>query len=70
MPGTLPTDLHQHLLPEALIAALARRSEAPRLARDRLVHGSDRPVVAPGSQRFGGAVEHATRVVNPQRVLA
>lgn len=34
MPGTLPTDLHQHLLPEALIAALARRSEAPRLARD------------------------------------
>ena len=30
----MPTDLHQHLLPEPLIAALARRSAAPRLARD------------------------------------
>ena len=28
------TDLHQHLLPEALIAALARRSETPRVRRD------------------------------------
>jgi hypothetical protein len=28
------TDLHQHLLPEALIAALARRATPPRLARD------------------------------------
>jgi hypothetical protein len=37
---------------------------------DRLVHGSDRPVVAPVPQRFGDAVEHATRVTNPQRVLA
>src|SRR4051794_25502875 len=28
------TDVHQHLLPEPLIAALARRRSAPRLARD------------------------------------
>src|SRR4051794_31329535 len=28
------TDVHQHLLPEPLIAALARRRRAPRLARD------------------------------------
>ena len=34
MPVAMVTDLHQHLLPEPLIAALARRSEAQRLARD------------------------------------
>src|SRR5690349_719667 len=28
------TDVHQHLLPEPLIAALARRRRAPRLAPD------------------------------------
>src|SRR4051794_14417229 len=28
------TDVHQHLLPEPLVAALARRHTAPRLARD------------------------------------
>ncbi len=30
----MPTDLHQHLLPELLIGLLAARSAAPRLARD------------------------------------
>lgn len=30
----MPTDLHQHLLPEGLIHALARRSAPPRLVRD------------------------------------
>jgi hypothetical protein len=34
MDGGVPTDLHQHLLPETLIAALARRTPAPRLRRD------------------------------------
>ena len=30
----MPADLHQHLLPEGLIHALARRSAPPRLVRD------------------------------------
>jgi hypothetical protein len=30
----MPTDLHQHLLPETLIDALARRSAPPRIVRD------------------------------------
>ena len=30
------TDLHQHLLPEALVSALNRRSQAPRIARNAL----------------------------------
>jgi 6-methylsalicylate decarboxylase len=36
---------------------------------DRLVHGSDRPVVDPRPHRFGTAVEHALTVANPARVL-
>jgi hypothetical protein len=28
------TDLHQHLLPEELLAALARRTGSPRIVRD------------------------------------
>src|SRR3954469_7423074 len=32
MSGPMRTDLHQHLLPEPLIGALARRSAAPRVA--------------------------------------
>jgi 6-methylsalicylate decarboxylase len=31
--GRMPADLHQHLWPEALLAALARRTEPPRLRR-------------------------------------
>src|SRR4051794_9462542 len=31
MPGAMPADLHQHLLPEPLVAALRRRSAPPRL---------------------------------------
>ena len=34
MGRAMATDLHQHLLPEPLIAALARRTAPPRLARD------------------------------------
>ena len=34
MPNAMPTDLHQHLLPEALIHALTRRSAPPRLVPD------------------------------------
>ena len=34
MRRAMPTDLHQHLLPEDLIGALARRSAPPRLRRD------------------------------------
>ena len=30
------TDLHQHLLPEDLIAALSRRTQAPRIANGEL----------------------------------
>ena len=37
---------------------------------DRLVHGSDRPVVAPPRLRLGPAVEHALTVANPALVLA
>ena len=37
---------------------------------DRLVHGSDRPVVAPPPLRLGPAVEHALTVTNPALVLA
>src|SRR4051812_30378415 len=33
MVTTLATDVHQHLWPEPLLAALARRREAPRLLR-------------------------------------
>ena len=37
---------------------------------DRLVHGSDRPVVAPSDPHaLGDAVEHALTVANPERVL-
>ena len=37
---------------------------------DRLVHGSDRPVIAAaGPSRFGDAVEYALTTVNPQRAL-
>ena len=37
---------------------------------DRLVHGSDRPVIeAAGPQLLGDAVEHAITIVNPERVL-
>src|SRR3954466_5457919 len=32
MSGPMRPDLHQHLLPEPLIGALARRSAAPRVA--------------------------------------
>jgi len=35
MSKPMPTDLHQHLLPEALIDALARRSAAPRVVAER-----------------------------------
>src|SRR4051794_1458566 len=38
---------------------------------DRLVYGSDRPVVAPAALgALGAAAEHAIAVSNPQRVLA
>ena len=37
---------------------------------DRLVHGSDRPVVAPAPPSFGPAVDHALTVANPALVLA
>jgi hypothetical protein len=37
---------------------------------DRLVHGSDRPVVTPRPPHFGPAVEHALTVANPDLVLA
>ena len=37
---------------------------------DRLVHGSDRPVIAaPDPHRLGDAVDHAMTVGNPERVL-
>jgi hypothetical protein len=37
---------------------------------DRLVHGSDRPVIAAaGPSLFGDAVEYALTTVNPQRAL-
>jgi predicted TIM-barrel fold metal-dependent hydrolase len=36
---------------------------------DRLVHGSDRPVVAPHELPFGDAVAVALRVRNPARLL-
>ena len=37
---------------------------------DRLVHGSDRPVIAAaGPSQFGDAVEYALTTVNPQRAL-
>ena len=37
---------------------------------DRLVHGSDRPVIAASDPRaLGGAVEHALTTVNPERAL-
>jgi hypothetical protein len=36
---------------------------------DRLVHGSDRPVVAPRAPSFGPAVDHALTVANPDLVL-
>jgi hypothetical protein len=38
-PDPMRTDLHQHLLPEDLIAALARRSEAPRIVKDGRAYG-------------------------------
>src|SRR6478672_1695601 len=34
MPGAMPTDIHQHLLPESLIDALLRRTAPPRLVPD------------------------------------
>ena len=39
---------------------------------DRLLYGSDRPVVAPPRQlgALGAAAEHAIAVVNPERFLA
>ena len=43
MPEPMATDLHQHLLPEALIRALARRSAAPRVAGDAARCGSSWP---------------------------
>jgi 6-methylsalicylate decarboxylase len=33
MPTSMPTDVHQHLLPEDLIAALSRRTTTPRISR-------------------------------------
>jgi hypothetical protein len=34
MPSGMRTDVHQHLLPEPLVIALARRRRAPRIVRD------------------------------------
>ena len=36
MPPSMRTDVHQHLLPEDLISALSRRTQAPRIANGRL----------------------------------
>ena len=36
---------------------------------DRLVHGSDRPVIAAPARALGDAVEYALTTVNPQRAL-
>jgi hypothetical protein len=36
MPSSMRTDVHQHLLPEDLIAALSRRTRAPRIANGML----------------------------------
>jgi 6-methylsalicylate decarboxylase len=37
---------------------------------DRLVHGSDRPVIAPGDPALGPAVDVALRVRNPAQLLS
>jgi len=36
MPASMRTDVHQHLLPEDLIAALTRRTQAPRITNGQL----------------------------------
>ncbi|MEA2310461.1 MAG: 6-methylsalicylate decarboxylase [Solirubrobacteraceae bacterium] len=37
---------------------------------DRLVHGTDRPVIAPvGLSELGDSVRHALRTANPERLL-
>src|SRR3954464_5928750 len=42
MPPSMRTDVHQHLLPEDLIAALSRRTTAPRIANG-LLHLAGEP---------------------------
>lgn len=50
--------------------ALSLDSMLRMVGVDRLVHGSDRPVVAaPTPLWLGDAVDHALRVANPERVL-
>ena len=52
MPPSMRTDVHQHLLPEDLIAALSRRTQAPRIANGELhVAGEPPSAVRPRGPR-------------------